>query len=174
LLDGDDVVLDEDETKASTLFQKTLTERDILHTAVMKTGYLKCDLHIFLVSQAFAEFSAVAAKFEFKENKRDDNVNAFAKLKAEKNKWIAQLGQLMQDVKDLELSESNCIDFNNLKYIRRVFIHSFVYQRGARTAVRNWKLLCKEKNDLHADIPLAILKLDAVVQFFNERQAKVC
>ncbi len=191
--DGDDLVLSNDDNVSRQTFNKTLGERDILFATVLSTGYLRYDLEFFLISSKSTLPVVVTANFEFEENKHDDMVFHYTNLKAEKNKWIQMLGENKAEILVLEEADSNCFEFLKyirrvfihsfadsihsfadsnyfefLKYIRQVFIHSFAHVRGSPITVANWKLLTKERDDLWDAIPLAISKLDEAVKVFNE------
>ncbi len=165
---GDEVVLLVTNGSLSKLWEDTLRERNILHQAVVKTGYMRFDIKRALVDHTTKEYGPPkSAKFELAPKKAADNLASFRGFRDERNRWI---GVLFRNKKAIQEFESkHYLQFDKFKHVRRVFVESLVATRGDELNISNVYRLIQERNALLADFPIAIKKRNELVPAFNAK-----
>ncbi len=163
--ESDDVVLDVDDGGHSEAWNKTMSERAILWSAVVKTGYLSSDLRRAVVDTKTAEPKLPVKGVYFLNKKPAENATAFKNLKAERNKWIGMLSRNQQDI--VRYEDMDCFTVDTIKHVRHVFEASFVDTRTELQNVSSVETVVQERNDLLADFPAAIQKRNELVPAWN-------
>jgi hypothetical protein len=167
---GDDIVLVTTNGNSSQLWEDTLRERNILHAAVVKTGYMRFDIKRALVDPNTKEYSPPkSAKFQLAQKKAVDNQASFRGLRDERNRWITALFRNKKAIEEFE--SEHYLQFDKFKHVRRVFVESLVATRGDELNIRNVYRAIQERNALLADFPIAIKKRNELVPAFNEKHA---